>query len=65
MDEQLVRLVQLLQRHVELLDDRGPVVAGELLVGLADQVVDDVVRSLNVHLPNNQSFTDKKPVSEE
>ena len=46
-DEQLVSLREVLQHEVEPLDHRHPVVARELLVPLADQVVEDVVRTFN------------------
>ena len=49
-DEEDVCLREVLEHEVELLDDGHAVVAGELLVPLADYVVQDVVRTLNVHL---------------
>ena len=42
-DQQLIRLVELLQGQVELFDDRGPVVTRKLFVCLTNDIVDDVV----------------------
>ena len=46
-DQQLIRLVELLQGQVELFDDRGPVVTRKLFVCLTNDIVDDVVWALD------------------
>ena len=47
MDEEFIRLVELLQGKVELLDDRGSVVTRKLLVRLTNNIEDDIVRTLH------------------
>ena len=49
-DKENVCLCEVLEHEVELLDDGHAVVAGELLVPLADDVVEDVIRPLHVNL---------------
>ncbi len=49
-NQQLVRLVELLQREVELLDHRGAIVADKGLVRLADDIVHNVVGALDRNL---------------
>ena len=46
MNQEDVSLLQMLDGVVELLDDRRPVNAGELLLLLTDDVVQDLVRTL-------------------
>ena len=50
MNQEFIRLVQLLQGQVELLYHRGSVVTRELLIGLTDNVVNNIVGTLNRYL---------------
>jgi len=49
-NQEFIRLVQLLQGQVELLYHRGSVVTRELLIGLTDNVVNNIVGTLNRYL---------------
>ena len=54
MDEQLVCLVELLQRQIELLDDGGAVMTSKGFVCLTNDVVHNVVRTFDGHLKRKQ-----------
>jgi len=55
-DEELVRLAQLLQRQVELLDDGGAVVAGKGFIRLTDDVVHNVVGTFDGNLKRKRAL---------
>ena len=48
-DKQLVSLGKMLEHEVKLLDNCHPMVAGKLFIALADEVIENVIGTLNCH----------------